>query len=118
MANHHYIGKQMLQLDIHGASIEPSVLEKVAQLQRTQVVPSLEALFDSIVDEDEWISLDVLEIDLGSIALDLIEKEWTASVLFAFKRAHFKVSLGTFPLILKRTLNLFICCLDSPLGQV
>jgi len=34
------------------------------------------------------------------------------------KGAHFKVSLGTFPLILKRTLNLFICCLDSPLGQV
>ncbi len=65
--NHHHILRQILELDVGPGIPAPQLQEAVARSFWERAVPELEAVFDDAAGPGEYLRLDRLEIDLGSI---------------------------------------------------
>ncbi len=70
MANKHLIGKQVLELEVNSSDKIYTIQQTVSELVRKDLLPKLTIMFDKIVGEDEVISLDRIELDIGRIDLD------------------------------------------------
>ncbi|TPN83945.1 contractile injection system tape measure protein [Aquimarina algicola] len=88
MANTHLIGKQIMHLEVNSSKNPHELQQKMSQLVWTTLTPKLNALFDTLVGENEVIRFDTIEIDIGyfdlenldvtkmiNTIIDLLEKE-------------------------------------------
>jgi hypothetical protein len=65
--NHHRILRQVLELELDSPIRALELQEAVARPFRNQVLPELEALFDRMAGPDEFLRVDRLELDLGTL---------------------------------------------------
>ncbi|MEW7289057.1 contractile injection system tape measure protein [Aquimarina sp. 2304DJ70-9] len=70
MANKHLIGKQILEVEVNSSDRIYTIQQTVSELVRKDLLPKLTIMFDEIVGEDEVISLDRIELDIGHINLN------------------------------------------------
>ena len=77
----HIIGRQILEIDVPPGVDPYEVQERTSYAFRTQLMPRLAELFDQITDPDTVIQIDRLEIDLGSLPVERLEKALEEEVL-------------------------------------
>ncbi len=70
MANRHLIGKQIIQVEVNSSDKIYAIQQKVSDVVWKDLLPILNTMFDKIVGEDEVVSLDRIELDIGHIQLD------------------------------------------------
>lgn len=67
MVNKHLIGKQILEIEINSSQQAYAIQQKMSQLIWKELIPKMNALFDTIVGEDQVLYFDSIEIDIGYI---------------------------------------------------
>lgn len=67
MANKHLIGKQIMEIEINSSQEAYAIQQKMSQLIWKELTPRMNALFDTIVGEDQVLYFDSIEIDIGYI---------------------------------------------------
>ncbi|GAA4276778.1 contractile injection system tape measure protein [Aquimarina mytili] len=70
MANKHLIGKQIIDIEVNSSDKIYAMQQKVSELVWKDLLPMLTTMFDRIVGEDEVISLNRIELDIGHINLN------------------------------------------------
>jgi hypothetical protein len=71
----HIIKKQVLEVDLPSADNAWLIQNRVCDLYKQELVPVLENVFDELCPMGETISIDKLEIDLGSLTIESLEEE-------------------------------------------
>lgn len=71
----HIIARQVFELSLRNSGEAFAVQQAVSRAFRDHAVPAMERLFDQYSTEEEWITIDRLEIHLGRIS----EAEWASS---------------------------------------
>lgn len=69
MVNKHLIGKQVWELSISSSRNAYAIQQKVSEMVWKELAPELSALFDRIASKNEVITLDKIELDIGTIDL-------------------------------------------------
>lgn len=78
MVNKHLIGKQVWELSISSSRNAYAIQQKVSEMVWKELTPELSALFDRIAGKNEVITLDKIELDIGTIDLT---KETTTEII-------------------------------------
>lgn len=81
MDQHHTIGRILVELELPSREQAFFMHEKVSTLCRDKLIPLLSALLDSWTDEHTLLRIDRLEIDLGQLSADLLDKEFPDLIL-------------------------------------
>lgn len=85
--NIHIIGRQIIDLEIGGGQDAFRVQQDVSFALRNRVLPKLEELFDRLVGPERVIRIDQLEIDLGDIDPNSLERELEEKLMRYVERA-------------------------------
>lgn len=75
MAQHHTIGKLLLELELPASQNALSLQEKLGAICKDRLVYALQELLDSWADAGTLLRVDRLEIDLGQCTTQQLEKE-------------------------------------------
>lgn len=77
----HIIKKQIIDLTLAKKLDAFSIQQKISDQYHAKIVPLLQQAFDAISSEDEVITIDRLEVNIGTINLKELEKaEWTEKI--------------------------------------
>lgn len=87
MKTNHIIHKQTVEVTFSNKSETQELFQKISNLFNRQVCRSTERIMDQVVVGDMLISIDSLEIDLGSFALPLNETELIKRFEMALKKS-------------------------------
>jgi len=69
----HFIRKEVIALSVAKGIDTFSLQQQVSHVNENSIIPLLEKLFDELSDEDELLSLEKLEVDLGNIRRDALD---------------------------------------------
>lgn len=72
--NRHIIQKQVFELTFRESKGTTFIQQQLSTLCAEKIMPLLDELFSRLVDDSEVIQIDALEIDLGSISPDELER--------------------------------------------
>src|SRR5688572_6175444 len=75
MAQHHTIGKLLLELQLSARQNAASIQEKLGAVCKDGLVAALQELLDSWADAGTLLCVDRLEIDLGECTAQQLERE-------------------------------------------
>jgi hypothetical protein len=90
----HIIKRQLIDLLLDNESNAFRIQHRFGEHYRNEIVPILESVFYEYCDEDEVLLLDRLEIDLGTITEEALEKNKLEDVLLAAFRASLRENLA------------------------
>src|SRR5579859_4528195 len=77
----HIIKKQIIDLQMHSLTDAFRAQQRVSTHFHQKVISIIQHLFDSVSNEDEVISIDRLEIDIGSVTMESLERgTWTDDI--------------------------------------
>ncbi len=71
----HMIGKQIIELQLSRDQEASSMQNKFSQMYWQEMIPAMEALFNDLTTEEELIQIDRLEIDLGILSTNELQKD-------------------------------------------
>jgi hypothetical protein len=91
----HIIRKQNLQLRVSQSGNALALQQRFLRVMDEQVLPRLEQVFDRLAGPDEWIEIDQLEVNIGTLAPDAKEEIWVENILSAYTAALEKQMPGT-----------------------
>jgi len=86
-ARSHVIRRQFLEVELEGTESDGVALQRrLAALCQDWLMPALEAVFDRLVPDDEYWTIDRLEIDLGSLRPEAFERGFVDAVTHEVER--------------------------------
>ena len=89
----HLIGKQILNLIIRDKTNPYALQQQLYELYWDVLVPAIDELFDELSTTDEIIRIDSLQVDLGNIDFEKIDKNEIAEQMIAQLRNNIKEQL-------------------------
>ncbi len=94
MINRHLIGKQVLELEIASSKNAYALQQKVSEFVWKELSAKMSVLFDSMITEDQVLSIDLLEIDLGEIAIEDIGTARMSNLIISLLEEKIREKLG------------------------
>lgn len=86
----HIIQKQVIELELPTQRGAMDLQRKVSRVYQGEVIQSLEAIFDQLTPSGTTLRIPKLEINLGSISADRIEKEFAKKCIAAIQKELLK----------------------------
>ena len=84
----HVIARQVFELNLRNSREAFAVQQAVSHAFREYAIPALERLFDQLSTEEEWITIDRIEIRLGRISeAELASSAWLERLLEKLEEA-------------------------------
>lgn len=83
--NLHIIQKQSIEIIFDTLDDSKGLQNQIAQIFYEKIQPRMEVLFDEMFSENQFASIDRLEIDLGSLNLKNWEQKFTEQTIFKLK---------------------------------
>jgi hypothetical protein len=84
----HVIARQVFELNLRNSREAFAVQQAVSHAFREHAIPALERLFDQLSTEEEWITIDRIEIRLGRISeAELASSAWLERMLEKLEEA-------------------------------
>lgn len=100
MSGTHIIQRQILQIDLHGTEADGIVLQRrLSSVCQDDIARALQRTLDRYAPTDGHLTIDRLELDLGSVNMDAVEAEITDALTKALddalRRQAFDVIVDT-----------------------
>lgn len=93
--NQHIIQKQTIEIEFENLDDSFGVQDRVAQVFYEKLQPRMEILLDEMFGNDQYFSIDKLEIDCGLLNVDNWEQEFTAQAMQKMKEGLVQVNSNT-----------------------
>lgn len=82
----HIIQKQNIEVTFSSGKNANALQDKIKNIYYEKIIPQLDSLFSGFIKEDIIIRVDKLDIDLGQIHEDDLEKQLTEKIIVAVKQ--------------------------------
>lgn len=80
----HIIKKQLYDLKLSDRNIAFNIQNKVSSLNQSKITGTLDEICSAVIDENDYLQIDKLELDLGRIALENLENEIEEKIRIKF----------------------------------